>query len=68
MRSPHLPVVVTREYLIVRRNGEQWGGPYRNEADALRDFGTLRGASLYRRWVIRPRNYRLVETKPWDEA
>ena len=68
VRSPQLPLIVTHEYLVVRRNGEHWGGPYRNRADALRDYATLRGASLYRRRVIRARNFRLVETKPWDEA
>ena len=62
-------LIVTHEYLVVRRNGEHWGvsrtgtGQY-----SLRDYATLRGASLYRRRVIRARNFRLVETKPWDEA
>ncbi len=62
------PVAVTWEYLIIRRNGEHWGGPYRNKTDALRDYGTLKGASLYRRWVIRGGTFRLVESKGWDEA
>ena len=68
MTRPRFPFAITREYLILRRNGEHWGGPYRHKADALRDYGTLMGASLYRRWVIRPVNFRLVESKEWDEA
>ena len=67
MRRRQFPVTVTHEYLIVRRNGEHWGGPYRNKTDALRDYGTLKGASLYRRWVIRPRNFRLSDSKGSEE-
>lgn len=69
MKVPRVrwPVAFTHEYLIVRRNGED-NGPYRNEVDARRDFGQWRGAALYRRWVIRPVSYRLVESKPWDAA
>lgn len=63
-----LRLEVTSEWLIIRRNGEQLGQPYQLEENARRDFGGWRGASLYRRWVLRPRHFRPVEAKDWDEA
>ena len=55
------------EWMIKRRAGELQG-PYRNEEDVRRDFSGLKGAALYRRRVLRFRNYRLVEAKDWDVA
>jgi hypothetical protein len=62
-----LPYVIAAEWVIQRRAGELQG-PYRNEVDVRRDYDGLKGAALYRRRVIRPRNYRLLEAKEWDEA
>jgi hypothetical protein len=64
---PRLPCVIAAEWMIQRRAGELQG-PYRNEEDARRDYDGLKGAALYRRWVLRPRNYRLVQAREWDVA
>jgi hypothetical protein len=62
-----LPLEIASEWLIVRRNGEQLS-QYQLEENARRDYEGWMGAALYRRWVIRPRRFRCVEAKDWDEA
>ena len=51
------------EWLIVRYGG-QMQGPYRREDDALRDFGGLRGVTLFRRRTWHGR-WRSPVYEPW---
>lgn len=72
MRIPWLGEF-SREWVIVYREpkpapfGAQ-SRPYDLEANVLRDFANLKGASLYRRRVWKSRRFRLVRAKAWDEA
>jgi hypothetical protein len=63
----------THEWVIVYREPKAplFGAqtrPYDLEANVLRDFANLKGASLYRRRVWKSRRFRLIKAKSWDEA